>query len=532
MKTKLIKYTSVCLLVASYLLVGCVELEVTPNNKYSDETFWTSVERANALLSMGYNQMMNSDRIFRDERLSDNLYNGYGNPAERLIQTGIATTATGIFADEWKDSYGGIKTTHTFLANIDRLNADEALIERMKAEARFIRAFIYFRLTNWYGDIPFFKEDIDLETAQTISRTSQSTIVEFLHQELDDIAEILPASYSGSDKGRITSGAAVALNARIALNFNNWDKVIECTDKLINSTKYGDYDLFENYQELFFYDNQYNKEIILDIQYATTYRTWSNIFAYVPLSLEGTEYINASPTQDLVDSYLMLDGSKWNENQPMYDDRDPRLDMTIIRHGGVIKTKQGTSYTVNIDPNNNPNSNDYAGRQNGTQTGYFYHKYYDANPLAWTNNTSWSCNINIPTIRFADVLLMYAEAMYEKGQMNAEVWNKTIKRLRERAGFIASSALDFPGNTSDLQDIIRNERRVELALEGLRIFDIRRWNIAHIVLSKPFRGAKFDKNGTDYFEFPAGSFGTRDYLWPVPLQELQINPNLGQNTGY
>lgn len=531
MKTKLIKSISACLLTACYLLTGCVGLEINPHDKYSDETFWTSIDRANALLSMGYNQMMSVGRVFRDERLSDNLYNGYGNPTERLIQTGIATPSTGIFSNEWTDSYGGIKTTHTFLANIDRLDADEALIERMKAEMRFIRVFIYFRLTNWFGDIPFFEEDLDMETALTISRTPQSKIIEFLHQELDEIAEILPTKYGEADRGRITCGAAMALNARIALNFNNWDKVIECTDKLINSTKYGEYDLFENYQGLFLYNNQYNKEIILDIQFATIHRTWSEISTYVPMSLEGVQYINASPTQDLIDSYIMLDGSKWDENQPMYDDRDPRMDMSIVRHNGEITTKEGETYRINVDPSANPDENlNYIGRQNGGRTGYFYRKYYDPNPNAWTNGTSWSCNINVPTIRFADVLLMHAEAMFEKGQMNTEVWNNTIRRLRIRAGFTANSALTFPGNSDDLRDIIRNERRVELALEGLRIFDIRRWDIAHIVLSKPFRGAKF--NNGEYFEYAAGNFTSRDYLWAIPQSEIQINPNLGQNPGY
>jgi hypothetical protein len=540
MKPVLIKYLTRFLFICTVLLVGCVDLDVSPTDKFTDETYWTSPEKASSLLSMAYKQMNSPEQVFRDERLSDNLYNGYGNDDVRIIANGQANASTSLFNSVWGDLYAGIKTTHTFLANIDRVDMDENLKNRMKAEARFIRAFLYFRLTNWYGDVPFFTEDIDLETAKTIAPTEQAAIVSWIHDELDEIAEILPtkSEYDTSDRGRITCGAAMAFNARVALNFNQWEKVKEYTNKLINSAQYGSYELFSDYQQLFFRDNQYNDEIMLDIQYVTDDRTWSDISRYVPFSLPNVEFTQACPTQDLIDAYLMKDGSMWNESKSMYEGRDPRMDMTIVRNNSTITTKSGETYTINVDPNDPDNTtNDYIGRENGTQTGYFYRKYYDPDPNAWTAGTSWSCNINFVTIRYADVLLMYAEAMNELGEMNSEVWDKTIKALRLRAGFDNTSlAMDYPGGSQEsLRSVIRNERRVELALEGSRIYDIRRWKTAENVLNQPRRGAKFDlSSGTlDYYSYGNNSFNKdRDYLWAIPRQQLTINPKLGQNTGY
>lgn len=540
MKAVIIKYLIWCPLILIFLLAGCVELDVNPTDKFTDDTYWTSQEKASSLLNMAYRQMNNPGWIFRDERLSDNLYNGYGNDDVRIIGNGQANASTSLFNNVWSDIYAGIKTTHTFLANVDRVEMDENLKNRMKAEARFIRAFLYFQLTNWYGDVPFFTEDIDLGTAKTISPTAQATIVAWIHDELDEIAEILPtrSEYEEADRGRITAGAAVAFNARVALNFNDWEKVKEYTEKLINGSEYGQYSLFPDYRELFYKANQYNEEIILDIQYVTDDRTWSEISRYVPFSLPNVEFTLACPTQSLVDSYLMKDGSEWNESKDPYEGRDPRMDMTIVRHNGTITTKDGTSYAINVDPNDPDNTtNDYIGRENGTQTGYFYKKYYDPNPDAWTAGTSWNCNTNFIVLRYADVLLMYAEAMNELGQMNEEVWNKTIRALRQRAGFDdASLAMDYPsGDQESLRSVIRNERRVELALEGTRIYDIRRWKTAEVVLNEPYRGAKFDlSSGTlDYYSYGNNTFNKdRDYLWAIPRQQLTINPNLGQNPGY
>ncbi len=521
------------------LLAGCVDLDVEPTDKYTDGNYWTSEANASAMLNTAYKQMNSPDWVFRDERLSDNLYNGYGGDAVKNITNGQATSSTNLFNEVWNDIYSGIKTTHTLLGNIDRVeDMDENLKIRMKAEARFIRAFLYFQATNWYGNVPFFTEDIDEATARKISPTPQAEIVAWIHQELEEIAEILPTKeeYPEADRGRITAGAAVAMNARVALNFNEWAEVVSYTEKLIDSKEYGEYSLFPDYQKLFFKANEYNSEIILDVQYVPEKRTWGKISVYVPFSLPSVQYTLACPTQNLVDTYLMKDGSKWDESKDAYAGRDPRLDMTIVRHGSVIEDKTGKKTTVNVDPNDpKNNTKNKLGRENGSQTGYFFRKYYDPSQEAWTAGTTWECNINFVTLRYADVLLMYAEAKNELGQMDASIWNKTIKPLRQRAGFDNTpAAMDYPAG-GDLRQIIRDERRVELALEGSRIYDIRRWKIAETVLNEPRRGAKFklNKGVLEYYAYTENGFDKdRDYLWAIPRQQLVINPNLGQNPGY
>jgi len=133
-------------------------------------------------------------------------------------------------------------------------------------------------------------------------------------------------------------------------------------------------------------------------------------------------------------------------------------------------------------------------------------------------------------MRYADVLLMYAEAKQELGQMNTDVWNKTIRPVRQRAGFTDASALDYPA--TDLQNIIRRERRCELANEGLRLFDIRRWKTIETVLNGNPHGAKFAADNTQYISLDMRKFENRDYLFAIPQSQRDINKNLTQNPGY
>lgn len=530
-------YAHLTLLAAGLFISSCVKLDVTPTNKFTDETYWTSEDKANSVLNMAYRQMFTSDYFITNEILSDNVYNGYGASNEKIIATGLADASNGRFESEWGACYGGIKTCHTFLANIDRVTSmSTSLKEKRKAEIRFIRASLYLELTTWYGDVPHFTVDITPEQAKTITRKPHGEIMEWIHKELDEVAAVLPSSseYPAADNGRITRGAAVALNARAYLYENNWTKVAEYCDKLMNSSAYGTYSLFSSYEELFWVKNEYNSEIILSLQYVPDLRTWGNLVDYVPMSANA-RLNNAAPTQGLVDSYLMKNGKKWTSNDPDYANRDPRMGATIVYDGSKWQDRSGNSRTIEINPDSKT-LDKYTNGSAGSSTGYYYRKFADPSPAAYTGG-SWDSNLNLPLIRYADVLLMYAEAKNELGGMNNTIWNQTIRKLRERAGFDnVTEAMDLPAvGQAELREIIRNERRCELALEGLRAFDIRRWKTAETVLTQPIRGAKFDKSSGsyDYIKLPAGNFSrNRDYLWAVPRKELLLNPNLKQNPGY
>jgi hypothetical protein len=545
MKMKFIKYSTIVAGVALFLFTSCNELDLTPTDKFTEENYWTSPEKANMVLNMAYSQLTSSDYFFSTEALSDNIYEGRGSSSEKAISSGQADASNGRFASEWKDCYAGIKTCHTFLENVDRVpGMDETLKTRMKAEARFIRAYLFFRLTTWYGDVPLFDKDVTLSDSKTLVRKPQAEVLTFVRSELDAVAEILPAKekYADTDKGRITSGAAIAMKARTYLYSNDWANVASTCEKLINSDTYGKYSLFSSYEGLFLPANENNSEVILDLQYVPSLRTWGNYYDYAPLSV-GARVNAMAPTQELVNDYLMLNGkdigeanSGYNETSP-YKNRDPRMTATVVYHEFPWKKPDGTTQTIYIKPGTAPNQaaavDEYKGQgTNSTSTGYYMRKYYDPTSLA-----AMTSGLNLILLRYADVLLMYAEAKNELGQMNESIWNTTIKALRARAGFTDPGALVFDATATkaSLQNTIRRERRIELALEGLRIFDIRRWKLAETAMNGYPHGAKYGDAGVDngYIRLDKRSFNKdRDYLWAVPQSEKDLNPALGQNPGY
>lgn len=545
MKNKFLTYSAGIAGAILVLFTSCNELDLAPTDKFTEENYWTSPEKANMVLNMAYSQMTNSDYFFSTEALSDNMYEGRGSSSEKAISSGQADASNGRFSNEWKNCYEGIKTCHTFLKNVDRIpEIDEQLKNRMMAEARFIRAYLYFRLTTWYGDVPLFEKDLTLSESKTISRTPQADVLAFVRSELDAILEFLPTKeeYSEADKGRITSGAAVALKARTYLYSNDWANVVTTCEKLINSTEYGTYSLFSSYEGLFLPENEYNSEVILDLAYVPSLRTWGNYYDYAPLSV-GARVNSLSPTQELVNDYITLNGktitaagSGYSETD-LYKNRDPRLSATVVYHEFAWKKPDGSTQTIYIKPGTAPNESaavdEYKGQgTNSTSTGYYMRKYYDPTALA-----SMTSGLNLILIRYADVLLMYAEAKNELNQMDEAIWNKTIKPIRTRAGFTDPEALVYTAGATkpQLQDIIRRERRCELAVEGLRIFDLRRWKTAEVVLNVFPHGAKYGDAATDngYIRLDKRNFNKdRDYLWAVPQSEKDINSNLGQNAGY
>lgn len=540
---KTLKYL-LSILLLSTILFSCNDLELAPTNRFTEANYWSSAEKANLVLNMAYSQMYNNDYFFKTEALSDNLYEGRGSSSEKVISSGMADASNGRFADEWKHCFEGIKTCHTLLENIDRVpQMDQALKTRMISEARYIRAWLFFRLTTWFGDVPLFERDLTLSEAQKITRTPKDQVLAFIRKELDEIAPLLPtaAQYAKEDRGRVTSGAAIALKARTYLYENDWTNIVTTTEKLINSTTYGTYSLFPSYAGLFLPENEYNNEVILDLQYVPVVKTWGNYFDLAPLSV-GSRLNAMAPTQELVDNYVMTNGksiketgSGYDENNP-YQNRDPRLTATVVYHGYKWIKPDGSSKAIYIKPGTDPDAahiDEYTGQgANATSTGYYLRKYYD--PTSLSNFVS---GLNFILIRYADILLMYAEAKNELNQMNAEVWNKTIKAIRQRAGFTDGQALNYNAawTQAELRNIIRQERRSELAIEGLRIFDIRRWKTAETVLNDYPHGAKYGEPGVanGYIQLEKRSFNpARDYLWAVPQSQKDLNPALGQNPNW
>jgi len=522
---------------------GCKKLDLVPTNKFTDLDFWTTSVNVNNALNNNYRLMYNDNLYFFNDDMSDNAYSSSNDP----IATGSFNASTSKFIGDWTFYYSGINSCNLFLANVDQnktLGAD--VIARMKGEVRFIRAWHYFNLMKWWGDVPLITGVITPDQAKVIARSQRTSVLNFITSELEACATVLPSKdkYSAADNGRITNGAALALEARVLLyEGNRMQDVVTICEKLMNTPgTYGNYALATNYGSLFSDANvnKNNTETVLALQYVegSTGRVWSDDFDFAPIST-GARVNSLAPTQELVNDYIMTNGkpitdpaSGYDENNP-YVNRDPRLTATIVYDQYKWLNPDGTTQTIYIKPGSDPNKpplNEYApGNEAVSQSGYYWRKYFDPNHLP-----GFVSGLNLHLIRWAEVLLDYAEAKNSLGQMNADVWSKTIMLLRQRAGFTDPNALSYPAN-SDMTNIIRRERRVELAMEGLRTEDIRRWKLSETVLNGYAHGARYGDPTVDdgYIRVQLRHFDpAKNYLWPIPQSELNLDANLTQNAGY
>jgi hypothetical protein len=538
------------LLIASLAVVavsGCKKLDIAPTDKFSDLTFWKVDANVYNALYNNYSLIYNSALYFNPEAISDNAYSPAGDL--NLIASGNATAGTAKFQGDWAYYYSAIKSCNIFLANIGQnTTLPAATVARLKAETRFIRAFEHFNLTKWYGDVPIIDHDETPDEAKVIARSPKAAVVKFVLDELEAAAAVLSSKdqIPASENGRITKGAALALEARVLLyQGDRMADVVTVCEKLMNDQgTNGAYSLNPSYGDLFSNPsvNKNNPETILSLQYVPTIRTWQDFWDFAPRSVGG-RVSNMAPTQELVNDYIMLNGkaiseagSGYSEATP-YVNRDPRLTATVVydgynwNSGGGVN---GSNKVIYIKPGSDPvqpGADEYTPTsQSSSATAYYWRKYFDPGAQA-----SYVSGNNLHLLRYAEVLLTYAEAKNSLGQMDATIWGKTIGALRARAGFSDPAALNYPGNAG-MTNIIRRERRVELAMEGLRVDDIRRWKTAETVMNGYAHGAKFSSDqSTDngYIRTQKRQFNPgRDYLWAIPSNDLGLDKNLTQNPGY
>jgi hypothetical protein len=528
---------------------GCKKLDLVPTNDFTDLNFYTTTVNVNNALNNIYSGMYTSDLYFYNDAMSDNAYTSqgasYGNVD--VVAAGTFTSSLPKFINDWSFYYSGIKACNLFLEGVAQNHTlGDSLANRMKAEVRFIRALHHFNLMKWWGDVSLLATDITADQAKVISRTSRDSVLNFVTSELEAVAAILPSKdqYAATDNGRITKGAALALEARVLLyEGNRMQDVVNICGKLMNNPSvYGQYSLATSYGGLFSDPvvNKTNPETMLALQYVSGVagRTWEDAWDFIPISAGGRTN-NLAPTQELVNDYVMTNGlpitdpgSGYDENNP-YTGRDPRLTATIVYDQYKWLNPDGSTQIIYIKPGTDPNPsalNQYTpGNQTTSASGYYWRKYFDPNALP--NQVS---GLNLQLIRWAEVLLDYAEAKNSLGQMDATTWSNTIQLLRQRAGFTDPNALNYPGN-ADMTNIIMRERRAELCMEGTRTEDIRRWKLSQTVLNGYAHGARYGDPTVDsgYIRVQQRQFDpTKNYLWPIPLNEIQKDPNLKQNNGY
>lgn len=504
------------------------DLDLSPMDSQSELNYWDTEEDARIFLNSIYADLMSAENYLFFNALSDDAYSK-AMEEYRNIGSGSYGTANGVVANVWSKRYESIRRTNIFLNNIDDVEEiSEDQRASLTAQARFIRAWHYFYLIELYGDVPFITDEISIEESLVLERNDRDTILTFIYDELDSAVNDLPSSYPADQSGRITKGAALAFSSRVHLYNGDYATAATLAEGLL-----GDYSLFPSYGDLFKTENETANEIMLSLQYIPTFREHNIQYSLTPPSLGG--YANFSPLQELVDAYPMINGyaidepgSNYDENNP-YQNRDPRLSATIIHDEYQMKDFEGNDVVIGTSPGDAPDGLNYS--SNSTPTGYYVHKFFD--PMARNQVNS---GLNLILIRYAEVLLNLAEAKIELGTFGQTDWDATIGAIRARAG-LQGNALVFPGNDQNLlREIVRNERRLELAFEaGHRFFDIRRWGIAEQVLNGWTHGIKTDDSTLDdgYIRVDERNFDpAKHYLWPIPLSETDINDNLTQNPNW
>jgi hypothetical protein len=521
---------SIIVLLLPVLVGSCKKdfLDRQPLNEYSEATLWTGVNDATAAATSCYASFENGQRVTYMDDASDNGHNPY--PWEGWQQYGnlqlLTPNNTGLIY-----TFTGIARCNWFLASVDKTPMEQALIDRMKGEVRFLRAYQYFQRAQLYGDFPLFTELLTPEEANTIERTPKAQVVDFVLKELEEASQVLPDSYDGDDRGRITKGAALALKARVEL-FNGKFTESAATAKRVMDLHV--YSLFPDYQELFRMKNEYNSEIVLDRAYTEANPDLTiGLMVLAPESTPGGGWSSVNISQSLVDTYEMANGktiddatSGYNVDKPFVN-RDPRLLQTII--------VPGASYAGIIFNPFDPNSLDYWPTYN--YTGYVGRKY-----IHFKSDFAdlYKAGLNIPLIRYAEVLLTYAEAKIEDNQIDNSVYD-AINEVRERAGMPDVDEAKY-ATQEQLRTLIRRERRVELAMEGMRWYDIQRWKIGEQVMNGAVYGARectIDANGNVTYTSPNHVKiedrvfdPAKNYVWPVPRGQRDLNKNLTQNPGY
>lgn len=515
---------------------SCVELDTAPYDRETDLTYWEEdPQAAYKALNTCYTYLESMDELLYSEAMSDNAYVKVPSGFTQSIGNGSYSTADTYVKLVWDSRYTGIRMCNQLLENIDRvpqLGAD--LKQRYIGEAKVLRAFHYYELYTKFGDVPYSTKVLSIKESMAIARTARATVVSNILADLDEVinGNYLPTSYGADDRGRITRWAAMAMKAKVNLFEGNWAQVKSITSTIM---KEGGFTLYGSYAGLFEIANEYNCEVILDSQYRPSSLEHKMMYAFLPPTMGG--YSQLSPLQELVDSYIMLNGkgikengSQFSEANP-YNNRDPRLKATVMYTGNSYIKSDGTEVTINCEKGQGKDG--YGVSSDCSATGFYIKKYWDK-----TYRAALLSGLNPIIIRYADVLLMNAEAAAETGTLDKTVWDGTIQLIRKRAGFTESSALDFPEGASKekLIEIVRNERRSELALEGLRHKDIIRWQIADKVMNGYCHGLKTgDLVGADngYVQVEKRTFDAKKhYLWPIPQVERDLNHNLVQNPNW
>ncbi|CCH02941.1 RagB/SusD domain protein [Fibrella aestuarina BUZ 2] len=545
---------------------ACNSLDLNPLSEPSTATFYSNQTE----LELAVNDLYRLDFWGNDnEQFTDNYW--HRGQLGNAVTFGTMNAEDATVQAFWVACYKAIARTNTFLANKDRAAASTpaATLKQLEAEMRLIRAYEYARLIAHFGDVPLLTKPTVLEESYSVTRTPQAEVLKFVFDELDFAIANLPQSYAASAVKRLTKGAALAVKARTALYAGNWAVARDASQAIMQFTGAGAYSLHGNYSQLFLKAGETSPELIISIprdEAQKVFTQGTNVQDQLPRLTGG--FGAQIPTREMVDAYECRDGKPIDES-PLYDpkapfrNRDPRLTASIVEFGtqwlGYNYQPHPDSTTTFSSKDNRRVSNldNRAVAAFASFTGFLWKKGIDQ---TWADKRSEDSDAII--IRYAEILLTYAEAKIELNEIDASVLN-AINQVRARAyGVAVGQTSAYPAVTStsvaELRQVVRRERRVEFAKEGLRYMDLIRWRLAEKALTRPVIGlpdpavqnrskwpfpgitpldddgiADYSGFGTDVKIVAQRSFDkTRQYLWPIPAIERRVNPNMTQNQGY
>lgn len=528
------------------------DLNLEPMDQISDASFWTKSEDFKLATN---NLYWGLEDAFQFADNTSDL--AYGKGADDISNGSYIAPVSD---PEWDKPWEQIHNANYILERAKASGLSETEIGRWVGETLFFRAYNYWKLMKKFGGVPKIEIALNTESPELYSeRTTQKEIVDFILNDLEQAISAMPkqSEIPVAEMGRTTQGAALLLKARVALYQGTWEKyhngsdadkylsiAIDASKALINSNEYALYKGMgdDSYKYLFILQGDDSKEVILAKRYYKLRLThnWTR-----ELMLNAM-----TPTKSMADMYLSNDGlpieksDKFQGYQTMtseFENRDPRMAMTFIVPGSKVFIEGG------VWSEQNPG---FLG-SNATHTGYMLRKFMDETEDALNKIGEY----DFKEFRYGEGLLILAEALYEKNnQITDAELDLTINELRKRVNMPALTNQFVTENGLDMQNEIRRERTVELAFEGYRRDDLRRWGIADDVLPKALKGVKFvgsefeqkypelivgqnlqvDENGFILTENAnSRKFESKHWLSPIPLKQVQLSKGtLKQNPGW
>lgn len=501
--TRIKAVTALLALSCLFFLSSCKKtfLDKNPLDQPSSQTFWKSENDVNLALVGVYNRLRgggwggfptNYQGGYLDG-LTDIAYVYWGLFGISDMSRGTINANSELPADMFRNCYAGIASCNYFLGNVDKVKSmDPNKLNEYKGEVRFIRALFYFNLVEYFADVPLYKESPADPQAAKIAQSPKDDVLAFVMEDLDFAISVLPDKpYTD---GHAVKGSAMGIKTRVLLYEEKWGDASTLAQQIMSS---GNFSLYPDYAKMFKKEGQTNNP---EIMFSCNYQSPDGVGNYG----YNIEYIaHIFLRQHFQDDFECSDGKSISES-PLYNpsnpyaNRDPRF-YDIVRLPGEDWPGFYTYNTFN-------------------PTGVLNRKYADTT-IPGNYSNVYLNDWNFIILRYADVLLMYAEAQNESSGPDASVYS-AINAVRARVNMPPVDESKYNTQAS-VRNYIRHEREIEFALEGLRFNDLKRWHIADSLLP-----TIIDADGEHLV------FDKRQYLWPFPQSELDINPQLKQNEGY